>query len=148
MYHFMQLSDMLLTAGQPTRDQLVAAARAGVQAVINLALSTSEGALPDEVGLVHSLGMEYIHIPVLWEHPGRSDLECFMDVMDARQGQKLLVHCVANYRVSCFVALWRVLRHGWEAGLAFTFMRRIWDPDGYPAWKAFMADCLGGGMDG
>jgi protein tyrosine phosphatase (PTP) superfamily phosphohydrolase (DUF442 family) len=140
--NFIRFSDTLLTGGQPTEEQLAEAAEAGVQAVINLALSTSDNALPDEAAAVRSLGMEYIHIPVVWDQPQRPDLERFMDEMDSMQGQKLLVHCVMNYRVSCFVALWRYLRHGWDAGQVYDFMYQVWDPDENPAWSRFIVDCM------
>ena len=43
------LSDRLATAGQPTEAELGAVAARGYEVVINLALTTSPGALPDEV---------------------------------------------------------------------------------------------------
>ncbi len=141
--NFIALSYTVLTGGQPTEAQLAAAAGAGVQAVINLALTNSDNALPDEAATVRSLGMEYIHIPVVWDQPQRSDLERFMDEMESRQGRKLLVHCAMNYRASCFVALWRFLRHDWGTAQAYDFMHRVWDPQEYPAWKAFIEECLG-----
>lgn len=142
--NFLAYSETLLTGGQPTEAQLRQAGAAGVQAVINLALPTSDNALPDEAGLVRALGMEYIHIPVVWENPTHADLAHFMDVMDARQGQKLLVHCAANYRVSCFVALWRVLRLGWDVEQAFVFPKRIWKIEEYPVWQEFVQESLSG----
>jgi uncharacterized protein (TIGR01244 family) len=141
--NYLVLNDAVMTGGQPTEDQLAAAAQAGVQAVINLALPTSDNALPDEAATVRSLGMEYIHIPVVWEQPQRSDLEQFMNEMDARQGQRLLVHCALNYRVSCFVALWGFLRHGWNVEQAYDFMHQVWDLDEYPVWSEFIMKCLG-----
>ena len=69
IYNFRALSANLLTSGQPTASQMAEIARIGVQTVINLALPTSDNALPDEESLVRSLGMEYIHIPVEWEQP-------------------------------------------------------------------------------
>ncbi len=144
IHNFLACSDTLLTGGQPSEEQLRAAAAAGVQGIINLALPTSDNALPDESGLVRSLGMEYIHIPVVWENPRRADLEQFMDAMDARRERKLLVHCAANYRVSCFVALWRILRLGWKPEQAFEDMRRIWQIETYPVWQVFVRECLSG----
>ena len=42
---FLQLSDDLATAGQPTEAELAAIAARGFRVVINLALATSPGAL-------------------------------------------------------------------------------------------------------
>jgi protein tyrosine phosphatase (PTP) superfamily phosphohydrolase (DUF442 family) len=137
--NFVPLTDSLLTSGQPTEAQFRDAAKAGVHTVINLAVSSSDNALADEPVLVRSLGMEHIHIPVRWEAPTSSDLQRFMDEMDARQGEKILIHCVLNYRVSCFVALWRTLRQGWERDEAFAPLYEIWDPSEYPIWEQFIA---------
>ncbi len=46
--NFLQLSDRLATAGQPTIKQYPAIAAAGYQVVINLALTDSPSALADE----------------------------------------------------------------------------------------------------
>jgi protein tyrosine phosphatase (PTP) superfamily phosphohydrolase (DUF442 family) len=144
IYHFLALDDRLLTSGMPTAAQLADAARVGVQTVINLAMPDSERALPDEPAVVESLGMEYVGIPVKWDAPTRSDLDRFMDDMDTRKERKLLVHCQANYRVSGFIALYRVLRLGWDREDALKDLRRIWNPAGYPVWQAFLDDNLAG----
>ncbi len=144
IYNFLQYDNNLLTSGQPTEAQFAEIAAAGVQAVINLALPASDNALPDERATVQALGMEYVPIPVIWEAPTHADLGAFMDALDARRGQKLYVHCAANYRVSCFVALYRVLRLGWQPKAAFAFTRRIWNPDEYPVWKAFIESVTAG----
>jgi protein tyrosine phosphatase (PTP) superfamily phosphohydrolase (DUF442 family) len=138
IYHFLQLSDRLFTGGMPTAQQLEDASKAGVQVVINLAIPDSERALRDEASIVRSLGMEYIGIPVVWEHPARRDLDEFMDAMDAHSNHTLLIHCQANYRVSGFIALYRVLRLGWEPDEALKHVRRIWNPADYPVWQKFI----------
>lgn len=143
IYNFLQYDENLLTSGQPTEAQFAEIAAAGVQTVINLALATSDNALPDERATVQALGMEYVHIPVIWEAPTRANLETFMDALDARRGQKLYVHCAANYRVSCFVALYRILHLGWQPKEALAYTRRIWNPDEYPVWKTFIASVSG-----
>ena len=145
IYHFLPLSDRLFTAGMPTAEQLADAARAGVQVVINLATPNSERALPNESSVVESLGMTYIGVPVQWDHPTRHDLDIFMDAMDAHSGHTVLIHCQANYRVTGFMALYRVLRLGWKLDEAFKDILRIWNPDEYPVWKKFLEDNMAGG---
>jgi protein tyrosine phosphatase (PTP) superfamily phosphohydrolase (DUF442 family) len=122
----------------PTAAQLTDVSDAGVELVINLAMPTSENALPKEAALVGSLGMKYVAIPVEWDHPTRADLDKFMDSMDAHAASKKLVHCQANYRASAFIALHRVLRLGWDPEDARRDLRRIWNPEEYPVWKAFI----------
>ena len=145
IYHFLALDDKLFTSGMPTADQLSDASRSGVQAVINLAMPDSDNALRDEASIVRSLGMKYVGIPVVWDHPMHRDLDEFMDAMDANREATLLVHCQANYRATGFITLYRVLRLGWEPDEAFKDLRRIWNPEEYPVWKKFMEENLATG---
>src|SRR5215831_5500430 len=85
----------LLTSGQPTEDQLAAVARRGVQVVINLAPHDAPSALRDEAGYVAALGLDYIHIPVVFSAPAEKDLAKFFDAMDANGARQMLVHCAA-----------------------------------------------------
>ena len=84
---YWMVDQLLATSGQPTEAQLAALARAGFGAVINLALHDDPRySLPDEPGLVQSLGMAYVHIPVAFAAPQESDLLTFFDAMDKHQG--------------------------------------------------------------
>jgi len=140
IYNFLKLSDEIATSGQPTEIQLVEIGQAGYQVIINLALSGTEYALADERALVEALGMQYIHLPVVWESPTLADLSAFCALMDANQDKKVFVHCVANMRVSAFIALYRILRLGWEADEAFHSMECIWTPEGW--WHEFIIEAI------
>ena len=136
---YIQLTDRIATSGQPTEEELAAVARAGYEGVINLDVAGSSYALDDEAGLVRSLGIEYVHIPVVWENPTRVDLERFFAAMEERRGKKLFVHCAANRRVSVFMALYRILCLGWEVQEArqWTFL------DTMPEyWRTFFDEML------
>jgi protein tyrosine phosphatase (PTP) superfamily phosphohydrolase (DUF442 family) len=133
---YRRLSDRVVTAGQPTRRELVAVAQAGFQAVINLHVSPD---LPDEREVVEALGLEYVQINVPWEHPERSHLERFFAAMEARREQRLFVHCAANKRVSAFVALYRIHRLGWAKDEALSFVDV---PSFPPVWQAFVEEML------
>jgi protein tyrosine phosphatase (PTP) superfamily phosphohydrolase (DUF442 family) len=109
IYNFVQLSDQIATAGQPTIVQYPAIANAGYKTVINLALKESTSALPNEEMIAANLGLEYIHIPVLWEAPTLENFQEFANVMNAHSDQKIFVHCAANKRVSAFMYLYRQL---------------------------------------
>jgi protein tyrosine phosphatase (PTP) superfamily phosphohydrolase (DUF442 family) len=130
IYNFRRIDDFLGTSGMPERAHFAEIAQAGYQAVINLALDTSSGQLPDESRVVQDLGMAYIHIPVVWENPQMSDLIRFFQAMDSLRGQKVFVHCVANYRVSAFVYLYRSLRLGVPEEQARQDLHSLWTPDG------------------
>ena len=142
IYHYQYLDENLSSSGMPTAGQMKEVAEAGVQLVINLAPHDVPNAIPDEAGLVSSLGMEYINIPVTWRLPEGEALTRFLDEMDAHAGKKILVHCEANYRASAFVMLYRVLRLGWNKADAIPVMEKMWNPEDFPVWEVFIEDAL------
>ncbi len=140
IYNFLPLSEMVATAGQPTAAQLAAVAREGYEVVVNLALPTSDNALPDEKSTVEALGMDYVAIPVQWESPTQQDLEQFFQVMEANEGRKVFVHCAANMRVSAFMYLYRRLKVGIDEATAQADLSKIWQPN--DQWQGFIARSL------
>jgi protein tyrosine phosphatase (PTP) superfamily phosphohydrolase (DUF442 family) len=109
IYSFRAVGDRLGTAGQPTQDQFRKVREAGFEAVINLALPTSDNAIANEGSVVTGLGMSYVHIPVDFKAPAPQDFRAFCRVMEAFEGRPVFVHCAANMRVSAFVFLYRIL---------------------------------------
>lgn len=140
IYNFRALGDRLGTAGQPTERQFHAIQQAGFQVVINLALPTSDNALPNEGSIVTGLGMSYIHIPVDFKAPTSEDFQAFSRMMEAFEDQCVFVHCAANMRVSAFVFLHRVLHEGVSASEAQRDLHAIWHPD--EVWSRFIQDQL------
>ena len=138
--NFRRLNERLLTAGQPTEAQLRSVAASGVRTVINLALSTSTHALPDERATVTAAGMEYVHLPVNFEAPTAANFADFTAALDARHDRKLFIHCAANWRVSTFVALYRIKTLGWPVEAAIAGLRQVWEPDA--VWTHFIAEQL------
>ncbi len=140
IFNFRAFSERLATAGMPTREQLGWLAGAGFERVINLAVNDSPEVITDEGELVVAQGLEYIHIPVVWENPRLIDLQRFMDVMDASQDKKVFVHCVMNMRVSAFMFLYRVIRLKEPVAAATEAMTEIWTP--YGVWQEFLQTAL------
>ena len=136
IYNFLSLSAKLATSGQPLEEELEYISKAGFEVVINLALSDADYSLADEGGSVTKLGMEYIHIPVIWQSPTSDDLDKFFDVMEKYKNKKLFVHCAANMRVSSFVALYRVIKEGWDYSDAVNDVYKIWNPN--EIWSDFI----------
>lgn len=138
---YIELSQDLATAGQPSEAQLRTIASAGFRWVINLALHDDPRySLADEAGVVAALGMQYIHIPVQFSAPTLDDLAAFFAAMRRTQGQRVLVHCAHNKRVPVFIALHRVINLRWEAPAAWAEMSQIWQPDA--RWRAFIEQAL------
>src|SRR3982751_2640373 len=98
IYSFRAIGDRLGTAGQPTESQFGLVREAGFEAIINLALPTSDNALAHEGSVVTGLGMAYIHIPVDFKAPTSRDFQAFCSVMDGFKDRRVFVHCAANMR--------------------------------------------------
>ena len=142
IYNYQFLNENLSSSGMPTAEQMKEVANAGTQVVINLALDTSPGALPNEAAVVELLGMKYIHIPVEWNNPTKQNLDDFFAAMDEHKDDKLLVHCQANYRASSFIMMYRVLRLGWKKEDAFPIMEKMWNAEDFPVWQKFIDENL------
>lgn len=140
--NFLALSENVFTGGMPNQEQLADAAQRGVELVINLAPHEVLNALPNETEIVTSMGMQYINIPVIWTTPTKDGLDRFMDIMDENKDKRILVHCQANFRATAFMALYRILRQGWNADEAMEGMHQIWDTEDYPIWKMFIEENL------
>ena len=143
IYNVRVVDERLTTAGQPTAAQLRSIAASGFDVVINLALHDDPRyALPGEQGLVQELGMQYVHIPVVFSAPQPEELQAFCAAMQQHAGKKLFVHCAANYRVSAFVGLYHVLHQGWQRDAAFAQLHGLWQPDA--VWQGFIDRMLQG----
>jgi protein tyrosine phosphatase (PTP) superfamily phosphohydrolase (DUF442 family) len=142
IYNYWFYDEKLSSSGMPTEQQFKEIADNNVNVVINLALKTSEGAIPEEDKVVESLGMEYIQIPVEWKNPTQQNLNDFFAVMQSHNDKKIHVHCQANYRASAFIMLYRVLRLGWKKEDAIPVMERMWNPEDFPVWQKFIDDTL------
>ena len=134
--NFLQLSNRVATAGQPTITQYEAIAAAKYQVVINLALNDSPSALIDEYAIAVNLGLEYIQIPVIWTAPTLADFQIFMNIMAKYSERKIFVHCAANKRVSAFMYLYRQLAEGLDKSTADQDLIKIWIPN--PIWQDFI----------
>ena len=140
IFHFQATTETLGTAGQPTAAQFEAVKDDGYEVVINLALGNTQRDLANEPQLMSELGLDYVHIPVEFEQPTAADLDEFFEAMDANQGKKCFVHCIANARVSAFVMLYRVLRQRVPLEEARAQMLQIWTPN--ETWQAFIDETL------
>lgn len=134
--NFMSVTSKLATAGQPSEAQLHEIANAGFEVVINLGLLDPKYCLSDEASLVQSLGLEYHHIPVSFQEPNLNDLQNFFSVMNIVRNKKIFVHCAANKRVSCFIALYGEAKLGWSRKKADAIIEQIWKPD--ENWNSFI----------
>ena len=143
IYNYHKINEQLITAGQPTADQLRAAAAEGFTTVINLAVYDQTRTLFDEAHLVQSLGLRYYHIPVEWHNPTPADFAQFAQILDQlAPADKTLIHCAANFRVTAFYSLYAMKQLGWSETQAEQFRAIIWHGSNYPIWENFMATIM------
>jgi protein tyrosine phosphatase (PTP) superfamily phosphohydrolase (DUF442 family) len=133
-----RLGDRLTTSGQPTEDELEQIKALGVMHIINLALHSHEDALSDEAATVSDLDMNYVHIPVEFEHPTQAHYAQFCKAMADIGEEPVHVHCIVNARVSAFVYRYRRDVLGVKDDEARAAMEKIWRPGG--VWAKFIGD--------
>ena len=141
--NYRAVNDRISTGGQPTSEQLVEIADAGVTRIVNIATENKEGF--DEALLANELGITYSYIPVDWSEPTDEDLTRFMDVLDDAKDERVFIHCAANYRAIAFYALYGSVRLGWDSDTVDAFIVETWNPDKYPVWRSFIDKIVGRG---
>jgi protein tyrosine phosphatase (PTP) superfamily phosphohydrolase (DUF442 family) len=139
LLNFHRVSDLILTAGQPTPSQLAGLGRNGVDAVINLAMHDSPNAVPEEGHVIASQGLAYAHIPVPFDQPAPRHVRQFFQLMGAFECQTLLVHCALNLRVAVFMHRYLHLVKGVDEAAACSPLLQQWLPSMEPCWRAIMA---------
>jgi len=140
IYNFCKVSDLLACAGQPTQEQLKQIAGEQYQAIINLAMPTGKYALPGEAELVKEFGIDYYAIPVVFDDPQLSELDGFLKFMQQHDGEKILVHCAANYRASAFTGLYLLNKGELNAEQMQQFIENVWQPDA--VWQQFIDEAV------
>jgi protein tyrosine phosphatase (PTP) superfamily phosphohydrolase (DUF442 family) len=135
-YH---VTENIASSGQPDEAQIEQIASEGYYAVINLAMPDHKKSLANEGGIVTSLGMTYIHIPVPFEAPNEEHLVTFSGYMDVLEAKKVWVHCIVNARVSAFLFRYLQANRGLSAAEAKTPILEQWLPQMDKIWKEFIS---------
>jgi protein tyrosine phosphatase (PTP) superfamily phosphohydrolase (DUF442 family) len=137
---FHELPDGTGTAGQPTEAELADVARAGYELVVNLAMPTSPGALPDEPAIAARHGMRHVHLPIDWDKPDLSSALRLFDLLDENRGRRVFVHCALNMRVSALMFAYRVARLGIAREEAAADLEQIWQPN--EVWSRYVEEAI------
>jgi len=124
-YNFRRVSDRVTTSGLVPVEQLQELGDEGYQAVINLKPDIEAEIGADEGQIVRDQGIDYTYLPVDFDAPTHADFEAFAAAMDEHDGQKVHVHCAANYRVTAFYGVYAVERGLWTEDEADRFAERI-----------------------
>jgi protein tyrosine phosphatase (PTP) superfamily phosphohydrolase (DUF442 family) len=119
----------LTTSGQPTLAQFEWIAQAGYKTVINLALTDASNAVAGEDRRVLELGMDYIHVPLLFAAPSVSQVLQVLDLLASLKTEQVWLHCALNMRVSSLMYLYRTHFLNVPADVAAQYLHQIWTPD-------------------
>lgn len=92
-----EIAPQVLSAGQPTAEQLKALSTAGYKAVLDLRAASEDRGF-DEAGLVKSLGLTYENLPITLETLDAAAVERFR-ALYKNLPRPLLVHCASANRV-------------------------------------------------
>ena len=138
--NYIEYSSTFASAGQPSEEQLALLPDAGFERVIYIAFSNSRSAVAAEDAIVKELGMDYVHIPVIWDAPTMSDFYAFAGAMQRAPAEKTLLHCAANFRASAFSFLYRVIYQHVPMSQAKADMNSIWTPN--ETWKNLIFEVL------
>lgn len=136
IYNYVSLTDNLATSGQPTEEELFFIVNSGYDVVINLGLDNTEYSLKNEADFFNQKKIKYIHIPVIFKEPKQRDLTQFIETLEKYREKRIFVHCAANKRVSVFIALYRVIKLGWQKSQALNHINLIWQPN--KVWQSFI----------
>ncbi|MFM2430073.1 MAG: hypothetical protein RLZZ511_1286 [Cyanobacteriota bacterium] len=126
---FVPISPNLATSGQPTVEQFELIQSAGYELVVNLAMPSSSDWLAVEAELLDRLGLEYVHIPVLWENPILDDFDRLCDLLEMNPNRKLWIHCTDNMRVSAMIYLYNRLNAKLSHEVAWRYVEQVWQPN-------------------
>lgn len=144
VYNFKVIDSQITTSGAIDAEQLSTLSHLDYQRVINLLPSNSEYATVNEQQLIESQNIRYNFIPVDFSMPSRTDYEKFSQVMQQAAGEKIHIHCAANYRVSAFFAIYACQYLGWKSEQAKQHIESFWQPSDYPNWLTLLKEMIPG----
>ena len=139
--NFGQMDDRFFRGAEPKKTEDFAALKAlGVNTVIDLQAEAE----PTERGMVESLGMRYVHIPMIAKkYPTAEAVAAFLKTVDAPETGKFYVHCAGGrHRTGAMGAVYRFTKYGWDFDQVYREMKRF---DFYTSWghgdfKKFVED--------
>ena len=139
--NFGQMDERFYRGAEPkTFEDIRALKELGIHTVIDLQAKPE----PAERGMVESLGMRYVNIPMVdKEYPRREWVAAFMKTVDDSSTGKFFVHCAGGrHRTGSMGAVYRFEKYGWGYEQVYAEMKQY---DFYTSWghgdfKTFVED--------
>lgn len=124
------IGPQLVTAGQPSRAQLMALKEQGYEAVIHIDAGPTPDSVGDEAQLVAAQAIVYVHVAVDPQALSAADSRAVSRALNGFGARKVLVHCEQNLLSSSFVFLYRILERHEEPRRALADLEQLWVPRG------------------
>lgn len=124
------IGPQLVTAGQPSRAQLMALKAQGFEAVIHIDAGPTPDSVSDEAQLVAAQAIVYVHVAVDPQALTATNARAISRAIDGFGARRVLVHCEQNMLSSSFVFLYRVLDRHEEPRRALADLEQLWVPRG------------------
>ena len=139
--NFGQMDERFFRGGQPkTEEDYKALAALGIKTVIDLTDDPKEYEKP----LVESLGMKYIHIPMIAKkYPTPAATEAFLKTIKDPETGKFFVHCAGGrHRTGAMGAVYRYENYNWDFDQVYKEMKQydFYTSWGHGAFKDFVKD--------
>lgn len=129
---------MLASSGQPEPSGIEEIGRAGFKHLLNVALSTSTGALVNEATLAERAGLRYVHLPIDFEQPEPEQAARLFALLEQLRAEPVFVHCAKNMRVSALLSAYRMVLGGVSSRVARADLHAIWEPN--HTWRRFVSN--------
>lgn len=139
--NFGQMDDRFFRGARPKKEEdYKALAAMGIKTIIDLTEEPKETAKP----IVESLGMKYIHIPMIAKkYPTPEATEAFLKTVNDPDTGKFFVHCAGGrHRTGAMGAVYRYERYNWNYDQVYQEMKKydFYTSWGHGAFKDFVKD--------
>ena len=116
---FYLVEDGVAVGGQPTAEQVPSLAASGYRTVVCLRVESEFNSAPVALA-VRQAGMTYVSVPISAKEPDDAAVDRFLSVTDDPAIYPVFIHCGSGNRAAALWMIRRVLREGWQMGLAMT----------------------------
>ncbi|HEX5702461.1 MAG TPA: tyrosine-protein phosphatase [Pyrinomonadaceae bacterium] len=139
--NFGQMDDRFFRGAQPkTEEDYKALAALGIKTIIDLTDDPKEYEKP----LVESLGMKYVHIPMIAKkYPTPAATEAFLKTVNDPSTGKFYLHCAGGrHRTGAMGAVYRYEFYNWDFDKVYQEMKQydFYTSWGHGAFKDFVRD--------
>ena len=138
--NFGQIDERFYRGAQPREDEFKELAALGIRTVIDLRADP----LDYEKGIVESLGMKYINIPMVGKkYPTEEAVRLFLKIVNDPGTGSFFVHCAGGrHRTGAMGAVYRYTKYGWTFEQVYAEMKKydFYTSWGHGAFKDFVQD--------